>query len=168
MFRFAEIENNESQVIWLDDKPYTGTEKPVYVGIRLQYTKEWCREWAEECGPYHVDIFVIGPDWAPEESMKNCAASVGIPYKEFKSWNIRRQCGDILSAGPSAYLWQETGYNKRKLLRAARHYVNHCEVEQALYKSQNRVGVTGYDWLKGDITCGLSIKDMLTKAAELA
>lgn len=108
---------------------------------------------------YHVSIIAVSPDQVSEFGKMDAAiSSCGFNDEQIESMDS----GDpymlkyeaLLTDGIYANLEEFTGNNLKKLLQKARGQLQVTESLFGFYmdKYQNRLGATGWDWIKGDLT----------------
>lgn len=102
---------------------------------------------------YNVSVYAVAPSLLTTKKISDVASCMGIEIEEFSSQPIEHQVVDICAYGISVNLWQDTGHAKTKLVTAAK---EQCQTIPTLFgfymdKFQNRVGATGWDFIKGNI-----------------
>jgi hypothetical protein len=145
------LSDNDGTTLIMVAEP-VDAERPCYLVIRLESTEHWGDNPPYK---YHADIRAVSPQWIGNKELAQIADQYQMDLKTFKAEPIAFQVEAALSYGTAATLWQEAGNNQRKLLKAAWEQIPMMQMMFGFYmdKSQNAVGDTGWDWIKGDL-CG--------------
>jgi len=110
---------------------------------------------------YCVEVMAIAPSELPQEELDSAWESCG--YGESLEDSIKKY-GDLFlvemisSYMGGARIFSESGNNLKKLMKEAREQsdtMGNFLFGFAMDRYQNRIGSTGWDVLKGDITAGL-------------
>lgn len=106
---------------------------------------------------YIVELSVVSPDQAGPENLAKAFESCGIDRDELKDNDIVK-VEALSSYGISAHLKSFSGNNAHKLLREAKREAQMSEFlfGFAMDRPVNRIGTTGWEAIKGDITAGLN------------
>ena len=114
---------------------------------------------------YGVMLTVVAPSQVSEEKRQHALASWGLSDKDWAV--ILERNGDLAwvevlsDYGIQALVWQDNGNNLSKLMAEARRQARENEFffGFAMDKAQNRIGSTGWDFLKGELLAGIGIHD---------
>ena len=130
-----------------------GGDPDTYLLARLEYTDEWGDEIEYK---YHMSVVAVGPRWPSAKELQSHLNTLGMTAEEFHSFPIDGQLECLLKCGLMATLWQETGNNERKLVKAAREQIAELSITFGfrMGRAQNAIGSTGWDFVKGDILAG--------------
>lgn len=145
------IEDIDTHKVWqvmrLEDCDW-----PILVFVKVTYTEEYDREWAEK-GKYHVQIEAVAPEAPEAEAIMRCINSIGSTLPEWNQADEVWRARALADYGIYAMLWQDQGNNLRKLLKAARNELASIPIFIGfrLDRALNAIGNTGWDSLKGDI-----------------
>lgn len=151
--KFDEVENIDSHVLWLASEWYRESDWPVRFAIRLMYTDYWSREWARENGPYHVEVLAAAPSAPTDENLASVLRTIGRTVEEFRALPEDAQVVTLAEVGAAATLWQETGRNKARLLKAARAEMAKISILFGFYMDRrvNAIGNTSWDAIRADV-----------------
>lgn len=110
-------------------------------------------------GKYNLSLAVVAPSQCPEDKLRE---AVRIRWDETSSLNLDRlsdtQKAEILHEyGIRAIIFDKTGKNFKSLFKEARNKAREAEFlfGFAMDRSQNAIGSTGWDFLRGDILAGI-------------
>jgi hypothetical protein len=144
------FEDDDDGMMWVSDE-FNHGDWPFRYVVRLMYCEKWDREWAETQGKYHVSINVASPV-AAEARLENVADGMGMSLEQFKAGAVECQCVALVQQGFSACLYQEQGNNMKVILQSVRKMLPEIDFMFGAYmdRSQNAIGDTGWDWVKGD------------------
>ena len=120
--------------------------------VRLTYMEEYCDDADFK---YIVDVLAVSPEQAKSQCQDYIENSMGGNFDE--SDEIQRVQA-LVRYGAYATLFSKTGNNKRELLSEAKGEatkINFISFGFEMDKPQNRIGSTGWDFIKGDIMAGL-------------
>jgi len=105
---------------------------------------------------YYLSLSVVAPSEVPKTEIDKALECYGIP--EIDVTNPVMLCEVLHGYGISAELWNGSGNNFKKLWVQV-----HQELKAlgfmfgfAMDRYQNRIGSTGWDFIRGDILAGLS------------
>ncbi len=116
------------------------------------------REAKDTDSKYHVSLSAVSPSEAKDklENAFKCCGLDGDKNVELRK-NIMVQVECLSDYGVSAPLWRQDGNNLKKLLREAHKQAICANGLFGFYMDspKNRIGSTGWDFIKGDITAGL-------------
>jgi hypothetical protein len=104
---------------------------------------------------YHVDVSVVSPSEFQDKEQARESCSVEKPWSELDdAWKVEL----IHSYSGGAHVFGQDGDNYRKLFKLADEKAVASEFlfGFAMDRAQNKIGSTGWDFLKGDITAGLN------------
>lgn len=103
---------------------------------------------------YMVTLYAVSPSEAGEENIKRALDCCGIEEDNPSSGTLVEALSDY---GVSAQLWNDGGNNLKELLKEAHKQASVSETLFGFYmdKPENRMGSTGWDFIKGDIDAGL-------------
>ena len=106
---------------------------------------------AEEIGEtYHLSLCAAAPHEAGEENVARALDGCNI-----KDPTEEQQAGALADYGCHTTLWGKSGSNARKLMQAARQFVNKMDFNEQMNEPVNQVGTTGWEALKGDYDSGI-------------
>ena len=105
---------------------------------------------------YMVTLSAISPDEAGENNIKNALDCCGF-NPELDRIDDMTKVQALSDYGVSAPLWDDGGDNLKELLKEAHKQANISEALFGFYMDppKNRIGSTGWDFIKGDIDAGL-------------
>lgn len=118
---------------------------------------EACGRDNEDQPKYHVCLSAVAPSQVSQSDMDRAFASCGPDDPAYRA-NLICQVEALSSYGISAPLWQSNGNNIAKLMRDAKReaeIINGITFGFAMDRAVNRIGTTGWEAIKGDITAGL-------------
>ena len=106
---------------------------------------------------YNVSLSAVSPIEAIE-SLQSAAESYGWTIEELESYGELAVVECLSSYGAQAHLWDDNGNNLKILMREAHRQAELAESLFGFYmdRYQNRIGSTGWDFIKGDILGGLN------------
>ena len=152
-----EIENGDYQLLYLSNVKigsfeHGGDDPDTYFLLRIEYTDQWGDDY--DGGKYHATICACGPGWPVGD---NPFSSLGISREEFLTLPTIGQLQVLIDCGLCAPLWQKSGSNLATLKRLAREELQSLRMlcGFALDQPVNRIGSSGWDLMRGDITAGL-------------
>ena len=158
--RLKEIENIDSHIRW-DAGIMTNSDWPVQFLVTMQYTDYYDAEWAKQ-GKYHISIDAVAPEAVGDKEIASACESMSTTREDFDRIRfgndaILFQSVLLSEYGIKATLWQQQGNNQTVLLKAARKELAVIRTLFGFYmdKPQNRIGSTGWDFIKGDALAGL-------------
>lgn len=139
---------------WISQRLSNG-EFDYWLVMELTNMDDSCGSDNEGKPTYHVSVSAVSPGEAKDELVK-AFDSWGANPDEFKD-NPIVQVECLHSYGVSAHLWQGTGDNARQLMKQARHeaMVSEFMFGFAMDRTVNKIGTTGWEAIKGDLTAGL-------------
>lgn len=157
-----EIQNIDSHITWIESRKIDGQgEQPdTYLLVKLEYTDYYLSD--DECkevGKYWISIYAAGSEWPNADELLNYVSTYGMTVAEFQELPLDGQLELLVDTGCAARLWHTAGNNKRKLLADAKReleLLTGFTFGFAMDRTQNAIGATGWDWIKGDITGRLS------------
>lgn len=141
---------------WVSKKLNNG-EFDYWLVIELINMDDACGRDNEGRPTYNVSLSAVSPDQAGEENVKRALASCGLENTEDEVTDLMKV--EMLHGyGISALIWQCDGNNAKKLLKEAR---QKAIVGSGLFgffmdAPKNRIGTTGWECLRGDLTAGLA------------
>ena len=151
-----ELINYDSEVLWICNTQLpTHATKSRYTTlvVRLMFTDEYDSEWAAENGKYHVELLAVTPGIVGKKERESLFSSFDINETDWNEYDNDVKCEYCIQYGYSACLWQNTSNDSNSLL---------VEVEKQrqtalilggfmLARSQNAIGSTGWDFMKGKL-----------------
>ena len=150
--RFKELENNDYNLRVISKKLNNG-DFDYWLVIEVLYMNEYVPNPEFK---YMVTLQAVSPDEAGPEQLKEALSSAGLNENsiELTDWV---KVGLLSESGCYAQLWNDGGDNLRDLLREARKQADLSDMFFGFMmdKPINRIGSTGWDFIKGDITAGL-------------
>ena len=150
--RFKELENNDYNIKLISKKLNNG-DFDYWLVIEALYMDEYT---PDPDFKYMVTLQAVSPDEAGPDKLNSALESAGLEENsiELTDWV---KVGLLSESGCYAQLWNDGGDNLRELLREAR---KQAELSDLFFgfmmdRPENRIGSTGWDFIKGDITAGL-------------
>lgn len=123
-------------------------------------------EEAKKNGKYTFILSVVAPSQQTEENIKSNFSFYGIDLTDKQIEDIKNEKSEfhinqLLDISTGATIYQDMGNNWKVLFKAVKEEIAKCNIFFGFYmdKYQNRIGSTGWDFIKGDITAGLYKKD---------
>lgn len=141
---------------WVSQKLNNG-EFDYWLVIELLNMDDACGRDNEGKDKYNVSLSCVSPGEAGRENIEKA--------KECCGWEDGAHTLNDLglvemlhSYGVSAHLWQADGNNAHKLIRKAKEQakITSFTFGFMMDRAVNRIGTTGWEAIKGDITAGLS------------
>ena len=141
---------------WVSKKLNNG-EFDYWLVLELTNMDDACGRDNEGQAKYNVCLSAISPSEAGENLQKAYACCGMEDADEEVKNNLLVQVECLHSYGVHAPLWQENGNNAHKLLKEGRKQaLLSCSLFGFFMDApKNRIGSTGWDCIKGDITAGL-------------
>lgn len=145
-----------SDVNWTD---YGGRwARKVAPGRYLVIRFENCAEWGDGASGYHVSLDEVDVGSANDETIERARSYVGADEYEANTGEPLPEIGlveALHSYGAKAPLWQESGTNAHKLMRAAKHEARTLASDAAEYEARmsrpvNKIGSTAREYQAGD------------------
>lgn len=153
--KLKQIEDGDYQRLYsvnyrIGKSEHGGDDPDTLFFVRIEYTDEWGDSQEYK---YHASIVTCGPGWPTPESLASCLSSMGTTPEEWETMGEEWQCRTLMDYGLSAVLWQEGGSNVNKLLKTARQKMVELRFlcGFALDRSQNAIGNSGWDFMRGTI-----------------
>lgn len=142
---------------WVSKKLNNG-EFDYWLVLEFTNMDDACGRDNEGQSKYNVCLSAVSPSEAGNEKMHSAFACMGMEEEHDAQKNPLVQVEALHSYGIYAPLWQKDGNNAHKLLREARKQAFISEGLFGFYMDgpKNRIGSTGWDCIKGNITAGLS------------
>lgn len=137
---------------WVSKRLSNG-EFDYWLVIELINMDDACGRDNEGQPKYNVSLSCVSPDQAGQENInKACQGWDPMPTNPLCFVEA------LHSYGIHAHLWQANGSNAHKLLKQARQQASQTEFlfGFAMDRPVNRIGTTGWEALRGDITAGLT------------
>ena len=105
---------------------------------------------------YNVSLLAVSPSEA-KDILPSAAESWGMTVSEIESVRDYALVDCLSSYGAQAHLWDKSGNNLKTLLREAHREADLSTMLFGFYmdRYQNRIGATGWDFIRGDIIGGL-------------
>jgi hypothetical protein len=105
-----------------------------------------------------VEVNVVSPSEAGPENMEKAFSSMGMDFDEEVKARPEVQAEVLSDYGIHAPVWCKSGNNLRMLMREAR---KQAKLSEFLFgfmldRPVNRIGTTGWEAMRGDITAGLT------------
>jgi len=154
MPRFTKYEDVDIEARWMSERLNNG-DFDYWMIIDAKYLPEWAgEEEARQMGGNHlVTLSVVSPSEAGKKNLEAAVESLGADYIDIKKLSGEEKADMLANYGVAATMWQETGNNLRKLLKEAKEEARKVEGLFGFYmdRPQNRMGATGWDFIKGDI-----------------
>jgi hypothetical protein len=149
--RFTLIDDNSSEVVYRSNK-LNNTEFDYWIVIKVRYMPEWTDEYDYT---YYATMSTVAPSQVPQNEKHACLDCMSIDRDQ--KLNEEDMALLLEEYGTSACIWQESGNNKTKLIKAAKTEAQAVEMMFGYYMDQplNLIGSTGWDFLTGDITAPL-------------
>jgi hypothetical protein len=126
----------------------------------LDIINMWDATGEENQPQYNVGIQAIAPSQLPEKEKNAAFACCGIDLEEVKPEYQQEVLIEAISEYMGgALIWQESGNNLKKLLKEAHKQaatMGDFLFGFAMDRTQNKIGSTGWDLLRGDILAGLN------------
>ncbi|MEK6832734.1 MAG: hypothetical protein AABY32_01690 [Nanoarchaeota archaeon] len=150
---FHLINDGDYDKVWVSDMVNYG-DFDLFFFIVLQYTDEWGGDIEH---PYHISIQVVSPEAAGKKHVKSAFRSMSIEGKEYNKMIKTLKPEDIADIvrqyGVAATIFQKFGDDEDKLINAAVKEMTgiNCLFGFYMDKYQNRIGATGWDFIRGDI-----------------
>jgi len=108
---------------------------------------------------YYVSLSVVSPEAAGPKELDAAIGSWGLFDDQLAEYMkdplFLVEC--LHSYGVAAFVWQDSGNNLSKLMRAARKEAQAVEMLFGFYmdRQQNAIGSDGWDCVRGDLLAGL-------------
>lgn len=130
------------------------SDHPVYLIVEVEYTDEW----GDDC-PYaiHGQVVAVSPGFAKSHTeLDSYLSTIGMDRAKFDELDIEAQADVLAETGCKATLFQTTGEtdeDEDKVIEACKAEITPINVMFGFYmdKPQNRIGATGWDWIKGSV-----------------
>ena len=141
---------------WISNKLNNG-DFDYWLVMELINMDEACGRDNEGKSRYIVELSAVSPSQCPEVERKRAMESCGYGTPPGASISDEAWVEMIHSYGVKAVLWSKSGNNYGLLLGGAR---REALVSSSLFgfymdRPQNRIGTTGWEMIRGDITAGL-------------
>jgi len=140
---------------WISPKLNNG-EFDYWLVLELFNMDEACGRDNESQPTYNVCLSVVSPSEAGSDKLASAFECCGLAEEHQNNPVVQVEC--LHSYGVSTPLWQANGNNAHKLLRQAKHEAQLANMLFGFYmdKAVNRIGTTGWEAIKGDLTAGLA------------
>lgn len=142
---------------WVSQKLNNG-EFDYWLVLELINIDDACGRDNEGQSKYNVSLSCVSPGEAGQKNIDKARQSY-YGWEDGTNTLSDLELVEMLhSYGVSARLWQSNGNNARKLLKEAKQQAKQTEFlfGFAMDRAVNRIGTTGWEALRGDITAGLS------------
>jgi hypothetical protein len=138
---------------WVSPKQSNG-EFDYWLVIELVNMEDACGGDARE--KYNVTLSAVSPSEAGT-NLASALQSCGVEANDPSATNVLAQVECLHSYGIHVPLWIGNGNNAHKLLREARREARPATGLFGFYmdRAVNRIGTTGWEAIRGDITAGL-------------
>jgi len=151
--RMKEWRNDDCEHSWISHRPMMDSDWPVWFILRVEYMDQHMSDddLKRFGGKYCVSILAVSPDAVSPEEMKSAFDCIGSPM-ENASNDLKIEA--LVSYGIYATLHSEATNNKAASIKAAREQLRGLTSIMfgfAMDRAQNRIGDTGWDFIKGDI-----------------
>lgn len=135
---------------WIDRGDF-----PFLFAIKLEYLEDHGEEIVKSLGKYIVSVRAVSPAAAGEENVKQALRSCGWEGMPDSQEAIAEV---LLDYGTYATLGEFHGNNVKSLLKQARECLRESDMFFGfkMDRAQNRIGSTGWDFIRGDILAGLA------------
>lgn len=113
------------------------------------------REWFEECRyNWHVSVGCVCDKEVTGQQLDNLLSSVGLTRDQWDAGTPEARAETLIQSGYKAVFWQDGGNGRTSLIDKGRGKLNGVGNDFELFyqymdKPQNRIGATGYDFIKG-------------------
>lgn len=154
---------------WVSPKQSNG-EFDYWLVLELVNMDDGCGRDNEGHARYNVTLSAVSPSEAGANTAR-ALASYGIDANDPAATNVLAQVECLHSYGIHVPLWIGNGNNAHKLLREARRAARPATGLFGFYmdRAVNRIGTTGWEAIRGDITAGLHrASDTNSAAAQAA
>lgn len=151
--KMSVIQDGDYEKIWMSKVQNQGEFNFFYLFV-LEYLDEIMGE--EAPAKYNISIRVISPELNEEKCRNELKSVSGIDYDEASD---ESKVMALNNYGIFATVFSEAGNNKAKLVKQAvgeLNTINFIKFGYAMDKAQNRIGSTGWDFVRGDIMAGLN------------
>ena len=115
--------------------------------------------WKEREAPatYNVSLKAVSPSEAGKKNIEAACECYGVE-EDMEKLNPLVIVESLDAYGVAAQLWNNSGNNLKTLLKATHKEANLCSVLFGFYmdRPENRIGSTGWDFIKGDTLAGLN------------
>lgn len=141
---------------WVSQRMNNG-EFDFWLVLELVNMDDACGRHNEGQPKYHASLCAVSPEQAAGE-LDRAFACCGLNEGEHKDNPlVAVEC--LHSYGVHAVLWQDSGNNAHRLMRQAKHEAMiTCGFMFgfAMDRAQNKIGTTGWEAIRGDLTAGLA------------
>ena len=148
--KFKMLNDGDCNMVKISQKRNYGDFDFYYVVI-LNYMEAYCDD-AEE--KYSISVLAVSPGQAETECRNCIAENMDMNFDEVSE---EEKVSALVEYGTYATLFCKVGNNKQELLKAAKEKateMNSLTFGFEMDKRQNRIGSTGWDFIKGDIMAG--------------
>lgn len=141
---------------WVSSKLNNG-EFDYWLVMELINMDDACGRDNEGHPTYIVSLSAVAPSEAGDK-LKSAFECCGVDQSDECASNPLVQVECLHSYGVHTVLWQDNGNNARKLMRQARKEAQLANMLFGFYmdRAVNRIGTTGWEAIKGDLTAGLT------------
>jgi len=149
--KFQTLRNDDCDITKMSQKINYGDFDLYYV-IQFNYMEEYVAEPEEK---YSVSVLAVSPQQAETECRKYLAENMNLNFDEVDE---KTKVSALVEYGVYSTLFCEMGNNKKELLKTAKEEATQMNLFSfgfMMDKPQNRIGSTGWDFIKGDIMAGL-------------
>lgn len=153
-FRFLTGDVNYLQygAKWVSKELNNG-EFPYFLVLELINMDDACGRDSDGQFKYNVSLSAVSPQEAGEHGLKQAVESCGVGDGSGIPDLMKVEA--LHGYGIYAHLWQKDGNNAHALLKEARQQADQS-IDEVLSRTVNKIGTTGLEALRGDITAGLT------------
>lgn len=128
-------------------------------------------EWYRDCGKkYHVTVGCVCRAEVTGDKLAALLSSVGLTADQWATGSAEAKDEELIRSGYKAVFWQDSGNGRTKLIDQGRGKLNGVGNDFELFyqymdKPQNRIGATGYSFIRGEFGAeGLTMKQVVEAA----
>ena len=150
--RLKFIEDGGDRSIWYGGLISGPTDWPIHMFVILRETEKYDREWALS-GRYHAELVVSAPQAVSPKVLQGTLSSHGMTMEQWEALSEDLKAQLLIEYGAHAILWQMQGDDSDKLLVEASGQTILADSLFGFFmdKPQNRIGDTGWDFIKGEL-----------------
>jgi len=150
--KFQTLRNDDCDITKMSQKNTTMVILIFINVIQFNYMEEYVAEPEEK---YNVSVLAVSPQQAEAECRKYLAENMNLNFDEVDE---KTKVSALVEYGVYSTLFCKMGNNKKELLKTAKEeatQMNFVSFGFMMDKPQNRIGSTGWDFIKGDIMASL-------------
>ncbi len=121
--------------------------------LNIENTAYFSQEWEDECGKFHVEVGCVCENQTPQHGIDNIINQLGIGIDEWSKTKPSIRACELMRGGFAATFWQSNGNNRRDLEREGRQQLRFANTplafDQMMKQAQNKIGASGYDFIRG-------------------